>query len=55
MLQVLAAVPLAWGAITAAGVDVSARLTAVVVGVAGAAYVLVSAAQNGWDSRHGKG
>jgi hypothetical protein len=53
--QVLVAVPTAWLALTASGVDVSPRLSALIAGVAGAALILVSAAQNGWDNRHGNG
>lgn len=51
----VAAFPAAWGALEAAGVDMSAEATALAVGIPGAAIVLASAAQNAWDESRGNG
>lgn len=55
VLATAAAVPTAWLALTAAGVEVSPRVTALVLGIPAALYVLVSAAQNAYDQLHGEG
>lgn len=55
VLAVLVAVPSAVAALTQAGVELSVRATALVVGIAAALVILISAAQNAWDQRKGLG
>lgn len=55
LLAVLVAVPAALGALTAAGVELGARPTALAVGVTGFAVVLISAGQNAYDQHRGVG
>lgn len=49
----LAAVPTAWAALVAAGVEVEPQVAALVVGIPAALLVLVSAVWNTIDSRRG--
>lgn len=52
VVAVLVAIPAAWGALAAAGVDIPAAVTAWVIGIPAALTILISAAQNAYDARH---
>jgi hypothetical protein len=53
LLGLLASIPAAWAALQAAGVDVDAEVTALVLGIPAALFVVVSAVWNAVDSRRG--
>lgn len=53
VLAFLGAVPTAWAALVAAGVEVDAQVAALVVGIPAALVILVSAVWNTIDSRRG--
>lgn len=55
LLALLGAVPAAWAALTAAGVDIAPGVTALVLGCSAASFVLVSAVWNSIDQRRGLG
>lgn len=51
VVAVVAAVPVAAMVFAEAGVEIPSRPLAIAIGIGGAFVVLVSAAQNAWDSR----
>jgi hypothetical protein len=53
VLAFLAAIPAAWAALVAAGVEVDAQVAALVVGIPAALFVVVSAVWNAVDSHRG--
>ena len=53
LVAFLGAVPAAWAALVAAGVEVDAQVAALVVGIPAALVILVSAVWNTIDSRRG--
>lgn len=53
VLAFLASIPAAWAALTAAGVTVDDGVTALVLGIPAALFVVVSAVWNAIDSRRG--
>ena len=55
VLGLLASIPVAAGALTAAGIDVDPKVTAIAVGVPTAAGVIVAAVWNLVDSWRGNG
>lgn len=55
VLAVLLAVPTAYGALTAAGVEVPPRTAALLIGIPAALVILVSAGQNAYDQHRGVG
>jgi hypothetical protein len=55
VIAVALAIPTALGALEAANVSVPAEASALLIGVPAALVVLVSAAQNAWDTQQGNG
>ena len=53
VLALLASIPAAWAALTAAGVEVEPQVAALVLGIPAALFVVVSAVWNAVDSRRG--
>lgn len=54
-VAVLLAIPSALASVSAAGVHVSAKASAILIGLPAALVVVVSAAQNAWDHAQGNG
>ena len=53
VLGLLASIPAAWAALQAAGVDVDPEVTALVLGIPAALFVVISAVWNAVDSHRG--
>lgn len=54
IIAVLVAIPTAWGALAAAGVEIAPEVTAWVIGIPSALVILISAGQNAVDARRSR-